>query len=217
WISFFTACRYTSVAVATVCNNVAPVFVVLLSPLLLKEKITRLQLFCTAVAFSGVVLISDVFGGSVGQLRGVLLGLVAAISYCGIIFCNKKVVKVGGLERTFFQMLFAAIITFGYVFFAVDTDALTFPRHSVLMLAILGIVHTGISFGLYLPVLERVRAQTASLLSYIEPLVAIIVSALVLHQELSGMQFAGIALIFAGTLLNEFGGKLMPCRRNAAA
>lgn len=205
WICIFEAYRYTTVSVASLCDYMAPIFAILLSPLVLKERITKWQAFCTAGAFSGIVLISGIIGDGGGDLRGVLYGLGAAVCYCGLILCNKRITDVGSMERTFCQMFSAAVAMVIYVLLTVDLGALEISARSFWLMLCVGVLHTGIAYWMYLPLLGKLRAQTSCVLSYIEPLSAIVSSAIILGQMLSGIQIVGAILILGSTLLNELG------------
>ena len=208
WICLYEAYTYTTVAVASLCDYMAPVFVILLSPLLLKERITKVQMLCTAGAFLGIVLISGALGGNAGDPRGILFGMGAALSYCGLILCNKKISDVGSLERTFCQMCSAALAMIVYVLLTEELGALEISAKSGWLMLCVGVLHTGIAYWMYLPLLGKLRAQTSCVLSYIEPVVAILSSALVLRQMLSGIQIVGTILILGSTLVNELSGSL---------
>ena len=86
WIFLFEAYNYTSVATATLCYYLAPMFVILASPLVLREKLTLRKLACVSAALLGMVFVSGVLEASGGAgLKGVLLGLGAA-GVCLLVF-----------------------------------------------------------------------------------------------------------------------------------
>ena len=94
WILLFEAYNYTSVATATLCYYLAPILVILASPLVLKERLTKKSIFCTVTALVGMVLVSGItetgFSG-LSELKGILLGIGAAVLYAGVILMNKKI------------------------------------------------------------------------------------------------------------------------------
>ena len=205
-ILIFESYRYITVAVATLCDYMAPVFAILLAPLVLGERLTRIHLLCTAGSFTGILLISGVLSsGSAGDLRGIALGLAGGGCYCGMILCNRKMRPIEDLARTFFQLFVAALVCGTYLLFHRDLITVPTDARTVGILLIIGVVITGFGFVLYFSALSRLPTLTSCLLSYLEPIVAIISSALVLHQTLSGMQLAGTVLILASTLLGELG------------
>lgn len=204
WIFLFEAYKYTSVAVATLCYYMAPAFVILLAPIVLKEKLTTMNIFCTLIAIVGAVLISGVFGGSQTTLVGVAYGLAAAVLYAGIMILNKLTQGLSGLELTFFQLLVSAIVMVPYVLITEDLSQVVFSSQSVVLLLIVGVVHTGIVYQLFFSALNKLPAQTSSILSYIDPITAIILSALILSQPLEMIHIIGTLLILGSALLNEY-------------
>lgn len=208
WILLFEAYRLTTVATATVCYYTAPVFIILLSPVVLKERLTPLKLVCAAAAFAGVVLISETGGGST---RGVLFGLSAAVLYCAIVLINKRIRGLPPVETTLFQLVFSAAVMLPYTSLTEDLSAIHPAGSILLLLLIAGIVHTGVAYFLYFESLKKLPAQTAAVFSYIDPVTAILLSAAVLHQPMTTRQIFGAVLILGASLLSD----LWPQRRTS--
>jgi len=203
WIFLFEAYKYVSIAIAILCDYMAPVFVIMLSPTLLKEKISWKKMLCIFGAIYGMFLISGIVGNVEADIRGVVFGLLSAVMYSSMVICNKKIKDMDGLEKTFCQMLVAAVVIIIYTLLTVDMKNLHFTDQSILLLVIVGIVHTGIAYLLFIPVISKLPAITTSVLSYIEPVVAILTSAMILGQMLSIQQVIGTILILGCTLLCE--------------
>ena len=208
WIFLFQAYRYTTIANATICYYIAPVIVVFLSPFILKEKLTAVKVCCILAAVTGIFLITG-FGGQIGvssgenDLMGIFFGLGAAVFYASVIMLNKFFRHVTDLERTVIQLAFAALSLLPYVLMTVSFDALEFTITGVTLLLTLAIVHTGFSYYLYFSGLRTLKGQTAALLSYIDPLTAILLSVLILSEKMGVWQIIGGILILGGTLFNE--------------
>lgn len=201
WMLLFESYRYTTVAVATLCYYMAPVFLMLLSPLVLKEPMTKRKAVCICIAIVGAVLVSGAGTGGV-SVKGVALGLAAAVLYCAIMLMNKKMVGLAPMETTLIQLAISAIIITPYVFL---TGAVGEITPGILpLLAIVGIVHTGIAYALYFPSINALSGQTVAVLSYIDPISAIILSALVLRQPMTGLQALGAALLLGATFVSEW-------------
>ena len=203
WIFLFEAYQYTTVAVATLCYYMAPAFVILLAPIVLKEKLTPLNILCTLFALLGAVLISGVLGGSGANLTGVFYGLLAAVLYASIMILNKKMKGLSGLELTFFQLTVATFVMLPYVLMTEDLVNLLWTRQSMSLLLIVGILHTGLVYQLFFSAMNQLPAQTSSLLSYIDPITAIFLSAWLLQEKLSPIQVIGTVLILGSALVNE--------------
>ncbi|MBR6532114.1 MAG: EamA family transporter [Clostridia bacterium] len=203
WILLFEAYRYTTISVATLCYYMAPVFVVLLSPIVLKEKLTVARLICSAAAILGAVLISGATVSGGQSVKGILFGLLAAVLYCGIILTNKFIKNQSPTETTFLQLLISAVIMILYVFFTESISVTDFNTRTIILVLVVGIIHTGFAYVLYFGSVQRIPAQTAAVFSYIDPVSSIILSALILNQTMTPMQIAGTVLILGATLFNE--------------
>ena len=203
WMLLFEAFNYTSVQVATLCYYMAPVFVILVSPILLNEKLSFLSAICTIGSVAGAVMISGVFGGEIAGIRGILLGLAAAVLYASIIILNKKIDGISGIERTFFQLLVSAVVMFVYVLVTEDLTVFLLPVKQILLLLVVGVLHTGVVYILFFTSISKLPAQTASMLSYIDPISAIILSGIFLNESMDIFQIIGMLLIIGFSVINE--------------
>ncbi|MBR3967627.1 MAG: DMT family transporter [Clostridia bacterium] len=206
WILLFEAYNYTSVATATLCYYAAPIFVIIASPFLLGERLTAKKFVCVVISAIGMVAVSGVFDASFGGLRdliGVFLGLGAALLYASVIILNKKIGKIPPYEKTAVQLSSAAIVILPYVLFAEEISAECFSTTSVIMTIVVGILHTGIAYALYFGSMSSLGAQTVALFSYIDPVVAIVLSAFVLKENIGVFGYIGAALVLGATLYSE--------------
>ena len=207
WIFLFEAYQFTSVAIATLCYYMAPAFVVLLAPLVLKEKLTLFNLVCTAIAILGAFFISGALSGGESNLIGVGYGLAAAVLYASIMILNKKTQGLSGLELTFFQLLTSVAVMIPYSLFTEDLTAINWTPQIIGLLLVIGIIHTGFVYQLFFSALNKLPTQTSSLLSYIDPITAIFLASLILGQTLTFIQILGTLLILGSALSNELLGK----------
>lgn len=204
WILLFEAYKYTTVSVATLSYYFAPVIVTVVCPILFKEKLTGKQIICFVMSTLGLVMITgigDVGGGS--DFIGILFGLGAAVFYATVILLNKFIKNVEGIHRTFLQFLAAVIILIPYVLM---TSGLTVGKLNGvgwINLLVVGLVHTGITYCMYFSSLKELPGQKAAILSYIDPLVAVLISVTVLGETMSWWQVIGGVLILGFTLWNE--------------
>ena len=216
WILLFEAYNYTSVATATLCYYLAPIFVTLASPLVLKEKLTVKKLFCVLCALLGMVFVSGVFesgGVNKGDLKGIFLGTGAAVFYASVMLLNKKLCNIGDTDRTVFQLLFASAVVSPYVFLTENVTTFEYTAKAVVLLLVVGVVHTGFAYTLYFGSVGRLPAQTTALFSYIDPVVAILLSALALREGLTLFGIIGAVLILGSTLFGEINIKLPLIKR----
>lgn len=207
WILLFEAYRYTTVSVATLSYYFAPVIVTLVCPFLFKEKLTAKQIVCFVMSTVGLVLIIGV--GELGQgssdLKGILFGLGAAVFYATVILLNKFIKGVAGLPRTILQFMSAIIILVPYVAFTSGFHVGTLNGIGLGSLLFVGLVHTGVTYCLYFSSLKELPGQKAAVLSYIDPLVSVLVSVLILQEPITVLQIVGGLLILGFTLWNELG------------
>ncbi len=203
WIFLFEAYNYTSVAAATMCYYMAPVFIILLSPIVFGEKITLRKGICAAVAVFGMVLVSDVLTSGLHGAKGLLFGLIAAALYAAVVIGNRTLKDISAEDRTVMQFAGAAAVMLPYVLLTVDLPALEPTPSALLLLLLVGVVHTGIAYVLYFGGIASVSAQTAALLSYIDPVVAVILSLTILKEPMSPAAMLGAVLVIGAMIISE--------------
>ena len=202
WILLFEAYRYTSVSVATLSYYFAPVIVIIACPFLFRERLTAKQIFCFVMATAGVVLITGVGGLGGSDLKGIALGLSAAVFYASVILLNKRIRTVDGINRTFIQFIAAAAVLLPYTA-AGGFHLMSLDFAGTLNLLAVGFIHTGVTYCLYFSSVTGLTGQQAAVLSYIDPLVAVVMSVTVLGESITPLQAAGGLMILGFTLLNE--------------
>lgn len=206
WILLFEAYKHTTISLATLSYYFAPVIVMVVCPFLFHERITKKQLLCFVMSTVGLVMIIGFEGtGSSNHVMGILLGLGAAVFYAIVILFNKFIKNVEGIHRTFLQFLAAIVILVPYV---LSTGGMHLDKLDIRgwgSLLIVGLIHTGITYCMYFSALKELKGQEVAILSYLDPLVAVVVSVLILGEEITFWQLAGGFLILGFTLWNEKG------------
>lgn len=206
WILLFEAYNYTTVAVATLCYYMQPTIVVLLSPVIFRERLTLRKGLCAVVAVIGMVLVSGVIGGGgsqTGDPRGVLFGLGAAVCYAVVVIMNKKITGVEAFQKTKIQLLSAGIVMIPYLLLTGGFSVEGASALTVILLFTVGIVHTGIAYVLYFGSFDGLKAQSAAILSYIDPVAALFFSALFLREPLSLPGVVGAVMIIGSAVVSE--------------
>ena len=207
WILLFEAYKYTTVSVATLSYYFAPVIVTAVCPILFREKLTGKQIVCFVMSTLGLVLITgigDLDAGS-SHFTGILFGLGAAVLYATVILLNKFIKNVEGIHRTFLQFLAAIIVLAPYVALTSGVTLGGMKAAGWVCLLVVGLVHTGVTYCLYFSSLKELPGQKAAILSYIDPLVAVVISVTVLRESMTAWQALGGLLILGFTLWNELG------------
>ncbi len=204
WILLFEAYKYTTVSVATLSYYFAPVIVTAVCPFLFREKLTKKQILCFVMSTAGLVLITGIgnLAGGTDHI-GILFGLGAAVLYATVILLNKFIKNVEGIHRTFLQFLAAILVLVPYVCMTSGVTLGNLDGIGWLNLLVVGLVHTGITYCLYFSSLKELPGQKAAILSYIDPLVAVVISVTLLGETMTLTQLVGGALILGFTLWNE--------------
>lgn len=204
WIFLFEAYKYTTVSIATLSYYFAPVIVTIVCPIIFKEKLTGKQIVCFVMSTLGLVLITGIGNLSSGNnFVGILFGLGAAILYATVILLNKFIKNVEALHRTFLQFLSAIVILIPYVIMTSGVTLETLNVIGWINLLIVGLIHTGVTYCMYFSSLKELPGQKTALLSYIDPLVAVLISVMVLGETMTLWQVIGGILILGFTLWNE--------------
>lgn len=206
WMLLFEAYSYTTVAAATMCYYMQPTIVILLSPIVFHERLGGRKLACAAAAIVGMLFVSGVLSGGIGQvrdIRGIAFGLGAAALYAAVIILNKKVVVEDIYAKTVVQLAGAALVMIPYVLLTEGVPELTLTAVDIGMVLLVGIVHTGITYALYFGSMQRLKAQTVAVMSYIDPVFALLLSAAVLHESLTPLGIVGAVLIIGSAVISE--------------
>lgn len=204
WILLFEAYKYTTVSVATLSYYFAPVIVTVVCPVLFKEKLTGKQIVCFIMSTLGLVLITGIGDiGSGNDFVGILFGLGAAVFYATVILLNKFIKNVEGIHRTFLQFLSAIVILVPYVIMTSGVTLGNLNGIGWVNLLIVGLIHTGVTYCMYFSSLKELPGQKAAILSYIDPLVAVMISVTILGESMTLWQMIGGILILGFTLWNE--------------
>ena len=203
WIFLFEAYNHTSVAAATMCYYMAPVFIILLSALFFGEKITPRKGLCAAVAVFGMVLVSDVMKSGLHGAKGLLFGLIAAGLYALIVVLNRTLRDISAEDRTIMQFAASALVMLPYVLLTENLSALRPTPTLLLLLLLVGVLHTGIAYAMYFASIEHLPARTCALMSYIDPVTAVILSALFLQEKMGISGIIGTILIIGSAIVSE--------------
>ena len=206
WILLFESYRYTTVATATLCYYMAPIFVILAAPLLVHEKLTVKKLLCVAAAMVGMVLVSGVLEtgiSSLSEIKGICCGVGAAAFYASVILMNKKFKDISAYDRTILQLAQASVVLLPYTLLTESVALGDLTPTAILMLLFVGVFHTGLTYVLYFGSMQDLSAQNIALFSYIDPIVAIILSALLLQEPFTLFSLIGAVLILGAALVSD--------------
>lgn len=205
WVFLFAAYKHTTVAIASLCNYTAPIIIVAISPLVLGEKLNFRKVLCVLAALAGIVLISGVFAGEGGQANpaGIAMGLGAALGFVGLVIFNRKMSGVSYYDRSMIQLLSAAVVVLIYAVISNFGKKITVDTKSVLIILMLGVLHTGIAYCFYFDGMARLPLTTYAVLGYLEPVVSVLCSVILLNEKMGIDGAAGTVLIIGAALASE--------------
>ncbi|MCY7765661.1 DMT family transporter [Bacillus inaquosorum] len=205
WIFLYQSYDHTTLTNATLGYYFAPVFVMILSPFVLKEQLPVKKIVCVGIAIIGMLLVvgNGISASGTEDLLGIFFGLVAAAFYAALMLINKFIHHMGRLEITIIQLGITALLLLPYVFFTEGFGIFGVSRSSVPFIIILGIVNTGIGFWLFFSGMQKLKGQSIAMLSYVDPFVAILISAIILQEQMTIVQMLGGALLLGSTFVSE--------------
>ena len=205
WILLFQAYNFTTISAATLSYYFAPSIVLIASTILFREKLTALQIIYFVMATIGLIFIigDDSFGLDNIDIKGITFGLGAASLYATVVILNKFIKTVTGIDKTFIQLVAASFVLIPYASFTTGIHINSLNYVGIINLLILGVFHTGITYCLFFSSLRDLSGQEASILSYVDPFVAILVSVSVFGETISSIQIIGGIMILGFSLMNE--------------
>jgi len=205
WILLFEAYRHTTVATATACYYLAPVFLLFALPIL-GERLTGRKLACVLVALIGMLPVSGILQQGIpklSEITGVLYGVGAAVLYATVMLLNQKLKDISAYDKTTVQLLTAAVVILPYMLLRQSEPLPQLQWYQWALLAVVGIVHTGVAYWLYFGAMGALKAQSVAILSYLDPVIAIVLSALVLREKMDGLAICGTVLILASAFVSQ--------------
>lgn len=207
WIALFQAMKHTTISNAILSYYFAPVFIVIFSAVLFKEKMSIKNIICLLGAILGLFLIMK--SGDLqtindfNHIKGILYGLGGAIIYAIIVILNKYIKGLSGFQTTLIQLSISALVLIPAGLGKVLTNLRTVNTRTWILIMILGIVHTGIAYLLYFSSIKDVKSQSVAILSYLDPTVAILMSFLFLGERMNLGQVIGGLLILSTAYISE--------------
>ena len=211
WMFLYEAYRCVGVSIATLLYYNGPVIVMILSPLLFKERLTPPKIFGFLAVIAGIFLVNGSLDGGGINHWGIFCGIMSTVMYAFMVICNKKAKGIDGTENSTLQLTISFITVAVFVMFR-EGLAIKIPSGSLVWILILGVINTGIGCYFYFSSIGSLSVQTVAICGYIEPLSAVLFSVLLLHETMLPMQIAGAVLIIGGALFGECAGKKFLCK-----
>ncbi|MBQ3428379.1 MAG: EamA family transporter [Mogibacterium sp.] len=205
WVCQFEAFKYTTIAVSTLCYYMQPVFYILAAAIVIKEKLSPRKLVCVAVAFCGMVFVSGVLqaGFHISELKGVLFGIAGGFFYAMVVLINKYMKDISPVNTTIMQMALVSLIMLPYSAATGGLAAARVTTVGIICLIVLGALHTGIAYIIYFDAVNKLSAQTVGILSYIDPVEAVLLSAFFLKEPMTVWTVIGAVMILGAAAISE--------------
>ncbi|MBQ0101904.1 MAG: EamA family transporter [Firmicutes bacterium] len=206
WIFLFEAFNYTAVTTATLCCYMQPTIVLLLSPLIFREKLGPKKLVCVVLSLVGMVFVSGMLDKGLPQgsdAVGILCGLGCAAFFSAVVILTKLIDGVNPFAKTVIQLFSAAVAVLPYAWLTGFAPTAEMGGKEILFTVIVCVVHTGLAYLLYFGGMAGLKTQTVAFLSYADPVSSIVLSAVILGERMTFLGALGAVLILGSTLAAE--------------
>lgn len=202
WIFLFEAYRTIGVSISTLLYYLGPIIAMLLSPLFFNEKLTKVKLIGAAIVFLGVSLLNKNIAGDPSKTYGIFCGFMAGIFYAVTVILNKKVRNATGMENTTCQLVSSFFLVFTFMMLTTGIHIKITGMNWIPILWI-GLLNTGLSCFFYYSTITKLPMSTVAILSYLDPVSAVVLSALILHEVLTPLQIVGVILVIGGAAFSQ--------------
>lgn len=214
WLFLFESYRYIGVGVASLLYYCGPVIVMALSPLIFKTRLTAVKVSgFAAVVLGAFLVVGQGLGEGIAPL-GLFLGGMSAVCYAVMVIFSKKVDKIDGVESSAVQLLgsFSAVAAYMATSAAAGTlalpSAIQLSHLNVAAVACIGLANTGFCCYLYFSSMGSLPVTRVAVCGYLEPLSAVVLSALLLGEPMTFANVLGACLILGGAIWSELGDRL---------
>lgn len=206
WMILFEAYNYTSISAATLFYYMQPTLLIIGSAIVFKEHLPAKKWILAGVSFAGMFLVSGLMTEGlppISEAKGMGLAFAAAVLYAVIVMINKQMDRADPYEKTFVQLASAAAVMVPYILLTEDLGSVSITPTTGLLLLFIGVFHTGFCYALYFGCIGSLKSQTIAIFSYVDPITALILAALILHESMDLFGIIGSVLIIGSALLNE--------------
>ncbi len=202
WVFLFAGYRH-GIAISSLCNYMAPIAVVIITAVVYKEKINWKQVLCIIMAVMGMFLLIGIFGNNEAiDERCVIYGSLAALGFVILVLCNRRLKDIRSLEKTLVQLASSVLVVLPYVLMQGSLPR-AFDLTSTIIVLVLGILHTGVAYICYFSSIDVLPAQTIAILGYLEPVLNVVIGAIVFNEKIGLSGVVGAIMIIAASLGNE--------------
>ena len=202
WMFLYEAYQQIGVSVSSMLYYCGPIIVMIFSPFLFKEKLTPRKIIGFLCVFTGILLVNGKLAATGTHIFGIFCGVMSAVMYSFMVIFNKKAANISGLENSLLQLTIS-FLTVAIITLFRGNFTFSIPEHSILPLIFLGLVNTGLGCYLYFSKQDKLPVQTVSILGYLEPLSAVLLSVIILQEQMTFVQIVGSLLMLGGAIYSE--------------
>lgn len=206
WMFLYEAYQQIGVSLSSLLYYCGPVIVMILSPLIFKEKLTLPKIIGFVIVLAGVFLVNGKAAISGGNSWGLFCGGMSALMYFMMVTFNKQSKNITGMENSLIQTTISFLTVAVFVGFK-QHFVMSIPAEDWIWILILGLVNTGLGCYLYFSPLAKLPVQTVAVCGYLEPLSAVVFAALILGETMTLFQILGAVGIIGGAMIGELLGK----------
>lgn len=206
WMFLYEAYQQIGVSLSSLLYYCGPVIVMILSPLIFKEKLTLPKIIGFVIVLAGVFLVNGKAAISGGNSWGLFCGGMSALMYFMMVTFNKQSKNITGMENSLIQTTISFLTVAVFVGFK-QHFVMSIPAEDWIWILILGLVNTGLGCYLYFSPLAKLPVQTVAVCGYLEPLSAVVFAALILGEKMTLFQILGAVCIIGGAMVGELLGR----------
>lgn len=202
WMFLYEAYQQIGVSLSSLLYYCGPVIVMILSPLIFKEKLTIPKIVGFATVLVGILLVNgNAVDGNINTW-GLFCAAMSAVTYFFMVTLNKQAKNITGMENSVIQLI-VSFLTVGIFMLIKQGIIIHVPANAWFWVLVLGIVNTGIGCYLYFSPLSKLPVQTVAVCGYLEPLSAVVFAAILLGEKMTLIQVVGATCIIGGAMIGE--------------
>lgn len=202
WMFLYEAYQQIGVSLASLLYYCGPVIVMILSPMIFKEKLTAPKIIGFLIVLVGIVFVNGNVIDDNRNTWGIICGAMSAVMYFFMVTLNKQSKNITGLENSVIQLV-VSFLTVAVFVGCKQGFIIEIPSDAMIWILILGIVNTGIGCYLYFSPLAKLPVQTIAVCGYLEPLSAVVFASILLHEKMIIVQMIGALCIIGGAMIGE--------------
>ncbi len=202
WMFLYEAYQQIGVSLASLLYYCGPVIVMILSPIIFREKLTVPKIAGFLIVLVGIFLVNGSVTEKNSNLWGIFCGGMSAIMYFFMVTFNKKAKNISGMENSVIQ-LFVSFLTVAIFIGIKQGFVINVPTNDWVWIIILGILNTGIGCYLYFSPLSKLPVQTVAVCGYLEPLSAVVFATILIGEKMTLVQMIGAVCIIGGAMIGE--------------